>query len=285
MLNKLYWVIGALFILLIIGTTVFVLVKDRAVMQQHETALEARQERKEEQNTTEVSKEEQNTTEVSKEEHAEQGNFHEDQTFHAGVSTDPIQPPSPSRDYTPTQVQIPDGITDPEVLKAWERLDYIAHNIWEWGGKASTRALEIMAELPDPQKVAENVESCGENEIELLDELSNLHDPRSVEFLVSFQLDSGIMGKPINEALVAMGPASLPSLIARLYEIDGKRSIYPVPQLLVRISETYQEEIGSIVQHIILPKLEEIAASENATVSFAIGNKLEALEAIKRLTE
>lgn len=281
--NKFYWGIGVLFVLLIIGATVFVLVKDQAAMRQLETELEALQKRKDEQNTTEVSKEDQKPAEVPKEEHPEHGHFHEDGTFHSGVSTDPIQPSS--LDYTPTQIQIPDGITDPNVKAAWERLDYIAHNIWEWGGKASTRALEIMAELPDPQKVAENVDTCGENEIELLDELSNLHDPRSVEFLVSYQLDSGIMGKPINEALVAMGPVSLPSLIARLNEIDGKRSIYPVPQLLVRISETYQDEIGSIVQHIILPKLEEIAASENATGSFAIGNKLDALKAIKRLTK
>ena len=282
--NKFYWGIGVLFILLIIGATVFVIVKDRAAMRQLEIELEALQERREDQNTPEVSKEDQSTPEVSKEEHPEHGHFHEDGTFHEGVSSEPIQPPS--RDYTPTQIQIPEGITDPEVIKAWERLDYIANNIWEWGGKASARALEIMAELPDPQKVAENVDhSCGEKEIELLDELSNLHDPRSVEFLVSYQLDSGIMGKPINEALVAMGPASLPSLIARLNEIDGKRPIYPVPQLLVRISETYQEEIGRIVQYIILPKLEKIAASENATGSFAIQNKLDALKAIKGLTK
>ncbi|MYI94658.1 hypothetical protein F4083_10125, partial [Candidatus Poribacteria bacterium] len=243
--NKFFWGIGVLFILLIVGATVFVLVKDRPGMRQLEKELEVLQKRMEDK------KEDQSTPEDSQEEHPATGHFHEDGTFHEGVSSDPVQPPS--RDYTPTQIQIPDGITDPEVIKAWERLDYIANNIWEWGGKASPRALEIMAELPDPQKVAENVDHCGEKEIELLDELSNLHDPRSVEFLVSYQLDSGIMGKPISEALVAMGPASLPSLIARLNEIDGKRPIYPVPQLLVRISETYQEEIGRIVQYIILP--------------------------------
>ena len=55
-----------------------------------------------------------------------------------------------SRDFTPAQVKIPEGITDPDVLAAWERVDYIAKNIWEWGGVPSQRTEELIAQLMPP---------------------------------------------------------------------------------------------------------------------------------------
>ncbi len=112
MLNKLYWGMGVLFVLLIIGATVFVLVKDRTAMRQPETELETLQEQKEDQNTTEVSKEDQNTTEVSIKELPEHGHFPEDDTFPVGEHDDPTQ--TPSRDYPQHKYRYPMVLQTPK---------------------------------------------------------------------------------------------------------------------------------------------------------------------------
>lgn len=58
------------------------------------------------------------------------------------------EPPEPlvpvSRDYTPVEVHIPEGITDPDVKKAWERVEYIADNIWEFGGVPAAETPELI---------------------------------------------------------------------------------------------------------------------------------------------
>ncbi len=138
--NKFYWGLGVLFILLTIGATVFVLVKDRSAMQQFEKELEALQELREEQNTTEVSKEDQNMQEVSKEEHPAHGHFHEDGTFHVGEDND-----KPEVKYTvpPGAVLEPvfpkiDSKEDP-VEAAYKRLEYIKNNPYAVG-RGSLRA-------------------------------------------------------------------------------------------------------------------------------------------------
>ena len=69
-----------------------------------------------------------------------------------------------------------------------------------------------MTPMPEPPKV----EGDGGDTIALLEELSALRDPRSAEILIKYQMESGIMGRPVTDALVAMGPASVPALVARL---------------------------------------------------------------------
>ncbi len=263
MRNKLYWGIGTLFILLIIGATVIVLFKDRAAMRQLETELEALQKRKDEQNTAEVLKEDQNTPEVSKEEHPEHGHIHEDGTFHVGEHDDPIQPPS--RDYTPTQIQIPDGITDPDVKAAWERLDYIANNIWEWGGVPSNRAVElidILMPLPDGFS-GPTGHRDGEEAINMLAELAWIGDPRAAEVIAKYNCEGLIGGLSIERMLIEMGVPAVPYLVS--YMLDETH----MPALrsnsiaaLGPIAEKHRKDLGGIVEHIIIPRLEAILAEE-----------------------
>lgn len=264
MRNKLYWGIVGLFILLIIGVTVFMLVKDRAAMRQLEIELEALQERREEQNTPEVSKEDQNTSEVSKEEHPVHGHFHEDGTFHEGVSPDPIQPPS--RDYTPTQIQIPEGITDPEVIKAWERLDYIANNIWEWGGVPSDRAVELIGMLmpaPDGLFSGPTAHRDGEEAINMLAELAWIGDPRAAEVIAIYNCEGIIGGLSIRRMLIEMGVPAVPYLLP--YMLDETH----MPALRSRsiaalgpIAEKHRKDLEGVVEHIIIPRLEAILSVE-----------------------
>lgn len=255
MRNKLYWGIGVLFVLLIVGATVFVLVKDRAATRQPETELEALQERKEDKNTPEV----------SEDEHPEHGNFHEDGTSHVGEQDDPIQPPSPSRDYTPTQIQIPDGITDPEVKAAWERLDYIANNIWEWGGVPSNRAVElidILMPLPDGFS-GPTGHRDGEEAINMLAELAWIGDPRAAEVIAKYNCEGLIGGLSIERMLIEMGVPAVPYLVS--YMLDETH----MPALRSRsiaalgpIAEKHRKDLGGIVEHIIIPRLEAILAEE-----------------------
>lgn len=255
--NKFYWGIGVLFILLIIGATVFVLVKDRPGMRQLEKELEVLQKRMEDK------KEDQSTPEDSQEEHPATGHFHEDGTFHEGVSSDPVQPPS--RDYTPTQIQIPDGITDPEVIKAWERLDYIANNIWEWGGVPSDRAVELIGILmPPPDGFSGPTgHRDGEETMDLLIELDLLGDPRAAEVIAKYMCDGIIGGRSIKSMLVEMGVPAVPYLVP--YMLDETRSPLlrsRAIEVLGRIAEKHRKDLEGVVEHIIIPRLEAILSEE-----------------------
>ena len=182
---------------------------------------------------------------------AQKGHVHEDGTFHEGEHHAPLETPPP--DWTPTQVQIPEGITDPDVKEAWERLDYISKNRHKWGN-FSPRTLELMDELTPLPELGSSEEGCGEDIIFVLDELSKLRDPRSAELLVSYQMDSGVRGRPPNEALVAMGPAAVPALIARLDDLSGEDLLYDPLHLLPKIMAAHRTELGGIVKYIIIPK-------------------------------
>ena len=273
--NKFYWGIGVLFILLIIGATVFVLVKDRAAMRQLEIELEALQKRKEEQNTTEV----------SKEEHPTHGHFHEDGTFHAGVSPDPIQPPS--RDYTPTQIQIPDGITDPEVKKAWERLDYIANNIWEWGGVPSARAEELIAELMPPPTGFFGEEGHHELEgtLDLLSELKQFRDPRAAEVFATYAGEGIVGGNAMDEALVEIGVPAVPYLIPYIeppYDMFVKTPT-EAAAALGRIGTQHRDELEGVIVHIIIAKLEAFVNAKTTTLMIVA--KMEASKSLEMLKQ
>ena len=189
-------------------------------------------------------------------------------------------------DWTPAQVQIPKDITDPDVKAAWERLEDISKNRHKWG-QFSPRALELMNELtPVPTDPYEG-EDCGEGIIFVLEELASLRDPRSAELLLSYQMDSGIHGRPPNEALAAMGSAAVPALVARL-NIDSIEShmLDDPLNLLAHIVAIHRSELGGIVEHIIIPKMEAIAAvvvPEDTVGVFTDVNKQFALNALETI--
>ena len=268
--RKLYWGLGVLIILILGVSAVLVIRHERATHKQLQAELDEANKLLEAQNKP---------SEVP----AEKGHVHPDGTFHVGEHDDPLE--TPPSDWTPTQVQIPEGITDPDVKAAWKRLDDISRNRHKWGN-FSPRTLELMDELTPVPSIYDTAEDgdCGEEIIFVLDELAKLRDPRSAELLVNYQMDSGVSGNPPDDALVAMGPASVLALVARLDDISGETSLSTPLDLLPRIVAAHRSELGGIVEHIIIPKIKAVAASE-ATVFFADGNKQLALNALEAILQ
>ena len=182
-------------------------------------------------------------------------------------------------------VQIPESVTDAEVLAAWQRLDYIAKNPFEWGGRPSAHALELMDELT-PMWVSEDPHDHGE-ELMMLDLLPEERDPRSAELLVTYLLDSGVSGRPVKDALVAMGPAAVPALINRLNPGESREvALAVIIRLLPSIVLQHREELGGIVDYILLPRLEAIAALEDPPGdTFVLSNRSGARKALALLRE
>lgn len=178
------------------------------------------------------------------------GHTHVDGTLHEGTHEHPP--------YTPPPVQIPADITDPDVLEAWKHLDYISKNRHEWG-KFSPRTLELIDEMT-PMPAPPKVEGDEAGVIAWLDELSALRDPRSAEILIKYQMESGVIGNPVDDALVAMGPGAVPALVARLDDLSGDSYLIIPMRLLTRIVTAHQLELVFIVEHIIIPKVKAIAA-------------------------
>lgn len=206
------------------------------------------------------------------------GHVREDGTWHKGAHEAHQNPTAPF------SVQVPDGITDPEVLAAWQRLDYIAKNPFEWGGHRSDRALELMDELT-PMWVIDDPHDHGEELMMTLDMLAEERDPRSAELLVMYLLDSGVSGRPVKDVLIAMGPASVPALIARLNPAESKEvALAVIIRLLPPIVEQHREALGGIVDYIILPRLEAIAALEDPPGNtFVVYNRSGARKALALL--
>ena len=151
----------------------------------------------------------------------------------------------------------PDPNDDP-VDAAYKRLEYIKNNPNEWGD-FSPEALELMDEMTPMLPM----EGEGENIIGYLEELSALRDPRSAEILLKYQLESGVSGRPVSDALVVMGPAVVPALIVRLEDLSSDSSLLRPMNLLDLIIAEHRSELGGIVEHIIIPKLEAIAKSNS----------------------
>ena len=146
---------------------------------------------------------------------------------------------------------------DDPVTTAYKRLEYIKNNLHEWGD-FSPRTLELIDEMtpmPEPPKI----EGDGDLTVDLLKELSALRDPRSAEILIKYQMESGISGRPVREALIAMGPGSVPALVARLDHHYTKSSLGKPIRILIPIAVEHRSALGGIVEHIIIPKLEAIA--------------------------
>ncbi len=204
---------------------------------------------------------------------------HADGTFHVGEHDDPIETPPPP-EFTPASIQIPEGITDPDVAAAWQRLDYISKNIWEWGGQFSPRAMELIDQLMPPPAgfVGENAHSDAEAIDKLISELTKFRDPRAAVVMVTYMCEGIMWGTDMEDALVAIGPPSVPPLVSYL-DVSSGAGIFAASRILSRIVEQYRSELDGAVEHIIIPRLETIIADSDARRSV----KLDARTALSRL--
>ena len=164
-----------------------------------------------------------------------------------------LHTPEPSEE----EEKNPPAPADP-VAAAWARLEYISQNPREWG-EFSPEAAELMEQLTPTWTV--HTEGEGEEAIALLDQLTKFQDPRSPEIFVNYLL-RGVSGKPMTEALIAIGPPSVPPLIPLLDTNADLGGRFTAPGILSIIGSEYREELGGAVEYIILPKLEKLATSD-----------------------
>ena len=144
------------------------------------------------------------------------------------------------------------------VAAAWAHLEYITQNPQQWG-ELSPEATELMAQLT-PTWIMRS-EGEGEQAIELLDQLTKLRDPRSPEIFVNY-LRAGVSGRPMEAALIEIGPPSVPPLISLLGVNAGFLRRQIGAELLGIVGSEYQQELGGAVEYVILPKLEKLATSD-----------------------
>ena len=208
--------------------------------------------------------------------------------FDASLPTPPPEPADeqqavadeliPSDDWQPStgrphEAVKPEGLdeldADDPVAKAWAKLDYIADNPFAWGGNADPRTPGLIAQLtPPPVSLGDyegGPDDNSEELIMLLEELARLRDPRSIETFIAYQCESPIGGAPIREALVAMGPPTVPHLIPYLDEaLEAKtyasQGLLSSLGILTGIGHRRWADLDGVTEHIILPRLEQMLA-------------------------
>ena len=194
---------------------------------------------------------------------------HENDTGEPGLVPIVDWEPSMGR---PHEAVKPEGLdaldADDPVARAWAELDYIADNPFAWGGNADPRTPGLIAQLmPPPVELAPegSAEDNSEELIMLLEELARLRDPRSIETFIAYQCESPIGGAPIREALVAMGPPTIPHLIPYLDEaLEAKtyasQGLLSSLGILTGIGHRRWADLDGVTEHIILPKLKQMLA-------------------------
>ena len=196
------------------------------------------------------------------------GHVHEDGTFHAKPHETPEpKEVSPQETYKPP----PGAVTTPDfppvdpnedpVKAAYKRLNYIKNNPYAWGGVHSPRATELISELMPPPVIMDHAH--GEQLIALINELEAQGDPRAAEVYIA-TIRKGYMGSGGHE-FIAIGPPAVPYLLSYLEEgmVQGGTMSIGVFRALAGIGERYRSDLGGIVEHLIIPKLELIAADNN----------------------
>ena len=203
---------------------------------------------------------------------AESGHWHGDE-WHAdphethevpnGDISQPIQTAA-SRNYTPAVVEIPEGITDPEVIAAWQRVDYIANNIWEWGGVPNAETPALIARLMPPPAgfSGPTGHSDGEETANLLFSLDS-NDPRSAVVVATYLCEGIFGGWSIIDMLVEIGGPAVPYLIPYMLDMERMPALRSYAIIVLgRIGERHREDLDGIVDHILIPRLEAILAQE-----------------------
>lgn len=148
-----------------------------------------------------------------------------------------------------------DQSADPEAA-AWAHLEYISQNPQEWGD-LSPQAAELMAQLTPTW--AMSTEGEGEKAIHRLKTLGKLRDPRSAKIFVNYM--SRVKGKRIRNSLIAIGPPAVLPLIPILANQDSTNR-GAAARILGAIGAEHRQDLGGVVEYILLPKLEELATSD-----------------------
>ena len=183
----------------------------------------------------------------------------------------------PSVDWQPSagrphEAVKPEGLgeldADDPVAKAWAKLDYIADNPFAWGGNADPGTAALVQQLMPPIMYFES-EAHAEEILGLLKVLAYPRDPRSIETLVVNMCEGPGLSRPVIDALVDMGPPVVPHLISYLDEAleAGEGSVGETSRggmataayILSQVGPQHRADLGGIVEHIVLPKLEQLA--------------------------
>ena len=277
MSKKLYWGLATLIFLLIVGAFVFLIVKNQAEIRQLERDAAAVQKQLQQQNAQQV----------PQGEPPAQGHFHDDSTFHEGDLPDPIQTEQKVQYTAPKGAVLKPNFPkiDPKedpVKAAYKRLEYIKNNPYAWGGVHSERATELIAQLmPVTVPIDHN---HGELVIEQIEELIDEGDPRTAEVLIAHMCDGGTLGHPMTDALEEIGPPAMPYILPYLekFVVQGGTTSIGMFDTLGRIGARYRDDLGGIVDHIIIPKLEVIAADKD-NERYDSGSVIDARAALEQL--
>ena len=196
---------------------------------------------------------------------SESGHWHGDE-WHS----EPHDPPAvfAGESYIPEGADVTPNfpLVDPNndpVEAAYKRLEYIKNNPYAWGGVHSERATELIAQLMPPPPLRD--EGHGEVVIEQILELIAQNDPRAGEVLIVHMCEGDTVGVAMFDGLDAIGPPAVPYILPYLEKgvAEGGRIRLAVFESLGRIGKLYRGDLGGIVDHIIIPKLEIIAADED----------------------
>ncbi len=165
-----------------------------------------------------------------------------------GVATTPNFPPV-------------DANADP-VEEAYKRLEYIKNNLYAWGGVHSERATELIAKLMPPPVLIDHDHGDTLHQVTL--ELIAENDPRAAEVIIANMCDGYFGSVNMFEGLENIGPPAVPYILPYLEKgvREGGRIRLAVFESLERIGVRYRSDLGGIVDHIIIPKLELIVADE-----------------------
>ena len=194
------------------------------------------------------------------------GHVHEDGTFHAEPheipAETPVQHTAPPGAATKPNFPSVDPSEDP-VEAAYKRLEYIKNNPYAWGGVHSPRATELIAELMPPPILVDHAH--GDQINMLMEELLVQGDPRAAEVIITTLCDGSMGTRSMDDALVEIGPPAVPYILPYLEKgvEEGEYIRLAVFDSLGRIGERYRSDLGGIVEHIIIPKFEAIAADDN----------------------
>ena len=254
MSKKMIWGLATL-ILLIITATVWKVLHDRAYIKRLEQAVVEQPKQRNLENKVTV-------IVPPTKQAAPKGHVHEDGTFHEGEHPAPVETKPTARDYTPVEVQIPQGVVDSDRLAAWERVEYIANNIWEWGGVPSDENTELIAQLMPPPDGFSGASGHrdAEETINLLGRLDR-NDPRSAEVMATYYCEGRVGGLGPSMALAEMGLPAVPYLLNYLFTTDGNAEAVSA---LGKLAVKHRKDLGGIVDHIIIPKLEWIVTEKDS---------------------